>query len=228
MRKKCIVVPVLLIFMLFVACDLLNPDKIAGPKKESQPPVVSSVIPGYNTAPTSMWNFKWPFSGIYNACGPEYWKLVNGYGSGYHVGNNYHAVDLARVDGQTTGSKVLAPAYGTVIAAGWSDSWGWYVRMDHGNGWQSLMCHFNCDPRKFVNVSNVLLQGTVVGIAGATGWTGPERGLPAYPHIHFVIYRYGVSQPLTGISGYSNISLGSTYSSGNAYVVPPTGRLSCP
>lgn len=180
--------------------------------------------------PRSMSDFRWPWKGVYNACAPEYWKIYEGagYGQGYHLYGNYHAVDLVRTDGTTLGSKVLAPARGTVKYARWSDSWGWYVRMDHRNGWESLVAHLNCDPRYFVNEGNDLLQGTLIGIAGSTGWTGPERGLPAFPHVHFVIYKNGNSQALIGISGYSTIQEGITYSSGNAFVSPPLGRTSCP
>lgn len=186
---------------------------------------------GYSSSPQSMWDFKWPFRGIANACAPEFWKIVCGYGCGYHVNGtyqNYHAVDLARVDGSTTGSMVLAPAFGTIRSAKWSTSCGWWVVMDHGNGWTSELCHLQCDPRYFVAPGDILLQGTILGMAGSTGYTGPERGQPPYPHIHFVIKRYNVSQPLTGISGNPTIVSGGTYSSANPPVIPPTHRTSCP
>lgn len=179
---------------------------------------------GAATWPTSMYDFKWPFAGTYYFYGPEYWKIISGYGVGYHTGNNYHAVDLVRIDGSTTGSRVVNPARGIVKYARWSISLGWYVRMNHGNGWESLVAHLNCDPRYFVHEGDDLLQGTIIGNAGATGWTGT----PPYPHIHFVIYKNGVSQPLTGISMYKNIVVGYKYSSWNIPVSSPTGRTWCP
>lgn len=183
---------------------------------------------GAATWPSSMYDFKWPWAGTYYFYGPEYWKIISGYGVGYHQGNNYHAVDLVRMDGSTTGRRVLAPARGIVKYARWSSSLGWYVRMDHGNGWESVVAHLNCDPQYFVHEGDDLLQGTIIGNAGATGWTGPERGLPAFPHIHFVIYKNGVSQPLTGISGYRSIVVNYQYSSWNIPVSSPTGRTWCP
>lgn len=237
MHPKRISIGVFLVVLLAAGCtnnespvDPNDPCSCEGEETQPKQPL-PKISGGYSSNPQSMSDFKWPFRGLANACGPESWKIVCGYGCGYHVNGtyqNYHAVDLARVDGPTTGSMVLAPAYGTIKSAKWSTSCGWMVVMDHGNGWTSELCHLQCDPRYFVSPDNVLLQGTVIGNAGATGWTGPERGRPAYPHIHFVIKRNGVSQPLTGISGFASIVSGGVYYSTNPFVLPPSGRTTCP
>lgn len=232
-RKSAVSVLAVLVMLSFA----LAPFVLSGCGRETpiEPMVEEAAEPQEQTGerlllsptspPQSMGDFKWPFRGSMSPFGipegGEYWRMTCGYGCGYHTGTSYHAVDLVRVDGTTSGSMILAPAYGTVTAANWSSSLGWHVRMDHGNGWSSLVAHMNCDPRYFVDVGNVLRQGTLLGITGATGWaTGP--------HIHFVVYRYGNSQPLTNISGWRSITTSLHYNSGNVFVSPPSGRTGCP
>lgn len=183
---------------------------------EANSPTVCSPF----TWPQSMANFKWPVvSGqevyIYAGYGPNR-------GSSYHVGADYNAVDLHNGDcpSATRWMWVTNPARGVVIEIGTNpnSSYGYYVKMDHHNGWTSLVAHLQTNPTNFIAVGNNLLQGTFLGYTGSTGWaTGP--------HIHFVIRRYNVSQVLSGIDGDANVLWHGTYTSSNVYVPPPFG---CP
>ena len=179
-----------------------------------EPPTVSSAA----TWPQSMSDFKWPVvSGqkvyIYAGYGP-------GGGSKYHVNADWHAVDLHNGDcpSATRWMWVTNPARGVVMQIGTNpnSSYGYYVKMNHHNGWISMVCHLQTNPSSFVAVGNDLLQGTFLGYTGSTGWT-------TGPHIHFVIRRNGVSQPLSGIDGDVNIVRYGTYTSSNVYVRPPFG-----
>ncbi len=74
-----------------------------------------------------------------------------------------------------TGTKILAFAEGSVLATGVSDSYGDYIILDHGNGWQTLYSHCS---EMYVSFGDKVTKGETIGLVGATGQaTGP--------HLHF-------------------------------------------
>lgn len=169
--------------------------------------------------PTSIWDFKLPFSGWHNMCAPEYWKVICGYGCGYHTNTFYpgagtYSIDLVRVDGRTIDSAVLAAARGIVAFAGGKTGYGNCVEMDHGNGFKSIYAHLRENPWRYVSTGDDLRAGTFLGWASDTGWANPA-------HIHFSVWQWNRSIPLDGISGYGRIQQGSTYCSGLARVPSP-------
>ncbi|USN53784.1 MAG: M23 family metallopeptidase [Candidatus Nomurabacteria bacterium] len=173
------------------------------------------------TWPSSIQDFKLPYDGIRDACGGQIWKVVCGYGCGYHHNTNYmaaayHSIDLVRQDAPTTHSAVLAPARGIVSFVGWRNGYGWCVEMDHRNGWKSLVAHLETDPWEFVHTYDDLRQGTFLGYAG-------NSGASTTPHIHFSVWRNNVTHTLDGVS-LINPRLNGRYNSGNDYVAPPTGN----
>lgn len=75
------------------------------------------------------------------------------------------------------GTAIRAIADGEVIFSGWHDSWGNYVRIEHGNGYCSLYAH---NVSNNVKVGDRVKQGEVIALVGSTGRsTGP--------HLHFEI-----------------------------------------
>ena len=91
---------------------------------------------------------------------------------------NHQGVDIGGV-GYTT--QVVAAKAGKVVISQLSSSYGNYVVIDHGGGNTTLYAHMSC--RK-VSVGDVVSQGQVIGITGATGHaTGP--------HLHFGITENG-------------------------------------
>jgi murein DD-endopeptidase MepM/ murein hydrolase activator NlpD len=99
------------------------------------------------------------------------------------------------------GVDLAAPAYtpimasdgGTVVAAGWCDcGLGYYVEIDHGNGFHTLYGHMAEQP--YVSVGQQVNQGDVIGPVGSTGAsTGP--------HTHFMIELNGNTvDPLSYLS----------------------------
>ena len=103
------------------------------------------------------------------------------------LGCNYHnGIDLAA----TSYTPIVAAAAGTVTAAGWCDcGLGYYVTIDHGNGYSTTYGHMAEQP--YVAVGQSVSQGQEIGPVGSTG-------LSTGPHVHFVIEQNGVDiDPLT-------------------------------
>lgn len=73
---------------------------------------------------------------------------------------------------------------GTILVAGFHNSWGYYVKMDHGNGFQTLYAHMEAGSL-LVAPNQVVSQGQQLGIMGSTG---DSTGI----HLHFEIYERGV------------------------------------
>lgn len=106
---------------------------------------------------------------------------------GIYAGRAYHpGVDF----GTPRGTKIFAPADGTVRATGNTDafpgcySWGKWTLVDHSNGLATLYAH-----QDVISVvpGQAVKRGEVIGYSGNTGYsTGP--------HLHFTVYaKAGVS-----------------------------------
>ncbi|MDD4565311.1 MAG: peptidoglycan DD-metalloendopeptidase family protein [Eubacteriales bacterium] len=75
------------------------------------------------------------------------------------------------------GSKVMAANGGTVIKAGWNNSYGNVVMIDHGGQIVTLYAH---NSKLMVKTGDVVSRGQTIALAGSTGSsTGP--------HIHFEV-----------------------------------------
>jgi len=95
----------------------------------------------------------------------------------YHKGLDLASPCYMRDDG-TTGSPIYATRGGVVIRAGWGDSEGWYVTIDHGDGFRSIYMHMCCRP--FVTEGQTVYAGDVIGCIGTTGSSTGN-------HLHFGI-----------------------------------------
>ncbi len=83
--------------------------------------------------------------------------------------------------GAAAGTAILATKSGTVTTAAYAEAWGYYVVINHGDGYSSLYAH---QPSLSVSVGQYVTQGQTIGYVGSTGWsTGP--------HLHFTIYYNG-------------------------------------
>ena len=106
----------------------------------------------------------------------------------------FHAgVDI----GAKSGDTIVAADGGTVAVAEYSDSYGNYVLINHGNGYTTLYAHM-CSIT--VEAGQTVEQGETLGYVGSTGWsTGP--------HCHFEIrYNEEKTDPeayFTGLSYYN-------------------------
>lgn len=91
----------------------------------------------------------------------------------------HHGVDL---EGDT-GDDIVAARSGVVIKANWQESMGYYVTIDHGDGYTSIYMHMT---HYIVEVGDQVVAGEKIGECGSTGdSTGP--------HLHFGIYYNGSS-----------------------------------
>lgn len=95
---------------------------------------------------------------------------------------SYHSgTDIAAPEG----SPILAAADGTVTIANALDSWGgsygYYVKLDHGNGLETLYAHCSsiC-----VTAGQQVEAGQVIGYVGHTGRATGD-------HLHFEVYQNG-------------------------------------
>ena len=134
----------------------------------AHPPVVSTPSTAPSTsAPAS--------SGWIKPC--SYWSLTSPYGSRIHPIYGYekfhYGVDLAGA----TGTPIYAAKSGTVTTATYGSSGGYYVCINHGDGFSSMYLHMT---HYIVSVGQKVSQGQVIGYMGSTGAsTGP--------HLHFAI-----------------------------------------
>src|SRR5699024_3620852 len=63
---------------------------------------------------------------------------------------------------------ISATQSGKVIIAGYHNSWGYYVKIDHGNGLQTLYAHMEAGSLQ-VSPGQQVTQGQKLGIMGTTG-----------------------------------------------------------
>ena len=89
----------------------------------------------------------------------------------------HYGVDLAA----DKGTKIVASRAGTVSAATYDKTMGYYVQIDHGDGFKSVYLHMT---HYVVKKGQNVTQGQVIGYCGSTGKsTGP--------HLHFGISKNG-------------------------------------
>ena len=89
----------------------------------------------------------------------------------------HNGVDLAA----GSGTAIYAVRSGTVTTATYSSVYGYYVTVNHGDGYSSLYAHMT---DYVVSNGQYVEKGQLLGYVGSTGWsTGP--------HLHFTIYYNG-------------------------------------
>ena len=106
-------------------------------------------------------------------------RLTSGYGMRRHPVLGYNRMHKGIDFGAPTGTPVMAAGAGTVVEAGRKGTYGNYVRIRHGNGYETAYAHlsrFASGVRKGTRVR----QGQTIAYSGATGRvTGP--------HLHYEI-----------------------------------------
>lgn len=111
-------------------------------------------------------NFAWPTNGGYISS-----EMGSRWGS-YHRG-----IDIAR----PSNYSIKASDNGVVTAAGWDGTYGQRIIIDHNNGYETVYAHLS---EIDVSVGQVVPQGSVIGIMGATGHA---TGI----HLHFELHKNG-------------------------------------
>lgn len=121
-------------------------------------------------------------TGLYDFAWPTTSHLITAYyaQSGQYWSNGHQGIDI----GIPTGTEVMASESGNVITSGWSNSYGWYIVINHGNNITTLYAH---NSQLLAKVGDYVEQGTVIAKSGSTGKsTGP--------HLHFEIEINGATQ----------------------------------
>ncbi len=92
--------------------------------------------------------------------------------------------------GAPTGTHVKAAGQGVVVKIGYYGDYGKYVKIRHGNGFETAYAHlsrFACNLKRGMKVS----QNQVIGYVGSTG-------MATGPHLHFEVIKNGVHiNPMT-------------------------------
>lgn len=104
-----------------------------------------------------------------------------------HFGNRFHPIyKTNRLHAGTDfggGGTITASRGGTITVASYSSGLGYYVRIDHGDGFSSVYGHMQ--PGLQVAPGQSVSQGQTLGIMGTTG---SSTGV----HLHFEIHKNGV------------------------------------
>lgn len=118
----------------------------------------------------------------------------------------------------TEGTEVRAAYDGTVSGVRLSDSgggYGIYVKLDHGDGWETLYGHLqSVDPRAD-RVGKTVRRGEVIGKSGNTGNSSG-------PHLHFETRKNGQEAHPSTFTGATGSGVGGAGSSGGGFM-PPIG-----
>jgi murein DD-endopeptidase MepM/ murein hydrolase activator NlpD len=119
--------------------------------------------------------------------GVNFW---NSWGAMRSGGRRHQGIDIM----SPRGTKIVAVAEGVVTAMGWHPMSGYFVRVQHLDGWMSVYMHLNNDrpgtddgqggPRSafslLLNEGDAVHAGDVIGYVGDSGNAEGTR-----PHTHF-------------------------------------------
>ncbi|MBN2070787.1 MAG: M23 family metallopeptidase [Candidatus Krumholzibacteriota bacterium] len=110
---------------------------------------------------------------------PSFWPVRGYITKGYNIAGgekdkDYHpGIDI----GVEKGVPVRAAAAGYVIEAAWDDTYGYFVKIDHGYGIKTLYGH---------NERLVVIKGDRIGRGQTIAYSG-NTGRSSAPHLHFEV-----------------------------------------
>ena len=118
------------------------------------------------------WNALPSINGIKLAVTPIEGTITSRYGVSSRIRKSTHTgLDISAV----TGTDIKVVAYGTVISAEYSGSYGYLVKVDHGNGVETWYAHTS---KMYVKKGDTVKAGDVIAAVGSTGnSTGPHLHL---------------------------------------------------
>ena len=102
----------------------------------------------------------------------------------------HQGIDL----GAPAGTTIVATRAGTVTSAGYSNSLGWYVTINHGDGFSSMYGHMQGPA--YVSSGSYVSQGQSIGGVGSTG-------ISTGNHLHFsILYNGAYQNPASYVAFY--------------------------
>lgn len=142
--------------------------------KITKVPVVEQIgIGTYKAHPDS------PDTKIYGT-GQFAWPVNGGWVSDVFISDrNHKGFDIAA----DTGTEIYAAGNGVVVSAGWNPGgYGYFVMIDHLDGYQTVYAHMS---QVYAKEGDPVMRGSLIG---AVGSTGDSTG----PHCHFEVRYMGV------------------------------------
>ncbi len=120
----------------------------------------------------SGWGYPLPYRARITS--PYGWRVhpITGNPTSFHTG-----VDL----GADSGDPIYAVRSGYITTAEYSEIYGYYVMVNHGDGFSTMSAHMT---HYVVSVGEYVEQGQIIGYVGTTG-------LSDGPHLHFAVYYNG-------------------------------------
>ena len=128
-------------------------------------------LPSINNVPYPPPRWVWPTTGQLTS--PFGWRSAPFYS--FHNG-----IDFAN----KAGTAIFAARYGRVFEGGWCSGFGWCVKIDHGNGVQSIYGHMLKKPP--VRPGDVVDMGDFIGLMGSSYDTA-GGGYSTGVHLHFTV-----------------------------------------
>ena len=114
-------------------------------------------------------DFTWPSPGVS--------RITSPFGNRVHPILKYNKLHTGIDIGCPSNTTIVASNAGTVIKAGWNNSYGNVVMIDHGGGIVTVYAH---------NSSLLVSTGTVVAKGQAISKSG-STGMSTGPHLHFEV-----------------------------------------
>ena len=112
---------------------------------------------------------------------PSGWHFTSPFGMRLHpIWGDYrmhYGIDMS----MPTGTPIYAARDGYISGCGWNDSMGWYIWMDHGDGFETVYMHMT------YYIAGYLQEVSAGDVIGYVGSTGDSTG----PHLHFGVRYYG-------------------------------------
>ncbi|MCD7827897.1 MAG: peptidoglycan DD-metalloendopeptidase family protein [Clostridiales bacterium] len=121
---------------------------------------------------------------------------------GYNPSNSHYGIDICSSNGSSCrGRRIVSVADGVVVLATYHYSWGYYIRVDHGDGVVTGYAHA-LEGSFLVNVGDYVTAGQQLS---SIGTTGNSTGY----HLHFEVWLDGTRvNPLPYVySEYTGISV---------------------
>lgn len=110
---------------------------------------------------------------------PSRGAITSNFGSRWG-GEGHHGIDIAG----NTGDPIAAAGSGIVNKVGWDSVYGKHIKIDHGNGVETLYGH--CSELD-VKVGDQIKKGDIIGKIGSTGRSTGS-------HLHFEVRINGITQ----------------------------------
>lgn len=108
---------------------------------------------------------------------PDCKEVTSKFGYRWHPILNCERFHAGLDIGSQAGDVVIAAYSGIIAEAQYSESYGNYVLINHGNGYSTIYAHMSSIA---VEAGQPVSQGDTIGYVGSTGWS-------TAPHLHFEI-----------------------------------------